>query len=152
MTDDLAALAKPFERAAEDAHRAEAGYAKQFEAELATRKRAREFAFRRLGLMRELLKSAGGDDHGAAIAAQVSCLKTELGWHDLAPLKEKTLDEFRKLAAVIHACTGLSEGKKKPPDIAKAFAAFEAWYEAETGAPFLALLDHELPEMPLVDF
>ena len=145
-------LLKPFEQAAEAAHRAEADYAKQFEAELAKRKRLREFAFRRLGLMRELLKAAQADDHEAAIAAQVECLKSELGWQALTPAKEKALEEFRKLAADIHDCTAASDDKKKKPDIAKAFAAFEAWYEKEAGAPFLALLDHEIPEMPVVDF
>ena len=151
MTDDLAALARPFEQAAEDAHRAEADYAKQFEIELAKRKRTRQFAFRRLGLMRELLKSAGAEDYDAAIAAQVECLKTELGWQDATPLKERAIEEFKTLAGVIHACTTPGEGRKKP-SIAKSFSAFEAWYEAETGSPFLALLDHEIPEMPLVDF
>lgn len=148
MTDDLA---RPFERAAEDAHRAEAEYAKQFEAELAKRKRAREFAFRRLGLMRELLRSAAVEDHEVAIAAQVECLKTELGWQAVTPAKEKMLEEFKKLAAVIHDCTVPGEGRKLP-NIPRAFASFEAWYEKETGTPFLALLDHEIPEMPLVDF
>ena len=154
MPDELATLIEPFEKAAEAAHRAEADYARQFDVELARRKRAREFAFRRLGLVRELVKAAGGDSDEAAAAAQVECLRAELGWHDLSPAKERIVAEFRKLAAAIHACAAGKDGKgKKPlPTIAAAMAEFEQWYEKETGAAFLALLDHEIPEMPLVDF
>ncbi len=154
MHDELDKLIEPFELAAEAAHRAEADYAKQFEIELARRKRAREFAFRRLGLVRELVKAACGGSDEAAIAAQVDCLRTELGWHDLTPAKEKIVAEFRKLASVIHASAAVADAKKKKarPTIAAALAEFETWYEKETGAAFLALLDHEIPEMPLVDF
>lgn len=154
MHDELDKLIKPFELAAQDAHRAEADYARQFEIELARRKRAREFAFRRLGLVRELVKAACGDSDEAAIAAQIDCLRTELGWHDLSPAKEKIVAEFKKLASVIHASTAVADAKRKKgrPTIAAALADFENWYEKETGAAFLALLDHEIPEMPLVDF
>lgn len=154
MHDKLDELIKPFELAAEEAHRAEADYARQFESELARRKRAREFAFRRLGLVRELVKAACGDSDEAAVAAQVDCLRSELGWHDLSPAKEKTVAEFKKLASVIHTSAAGKDAKSKKarPSIAVAFADFETWYEKETGAAFLALLDHEIPEMPLVDF
>jgi hypothetical protein len=154
MPDEPDKLVKPFEQAAEDAHRAEADYAKQFEAELARRKRGREFAFRRLGLVRDLVRAACAESSEAAIAAQIDCLRSEVGWHELSPAKEKIVEEFRNLASVIHAnATATDAAAKQPqPTIAKAFAAFEAWYETETGAPFLALLDHEIPEMPLVDF
>ncbi len=154
MNDDIDRLIKPFEQAAEDAHRAEAGYARQFEVELARRKRDREFAFRRLGLVRELLKAACKTDAEAAAAAQVDCLRSEIGWHDLSPAREKIIAEFTKLAAVIHnlATARQVKGKKPQPAITTAFAGFESWYAAETGSAFLALLDHEIPEMPLVDF
>ena len=154
MPDELDTLIKPFELAAEAAHRAEADHARQFEVELARRKRAREFAFRRLGLVRQLVKAAGGDGDEAAIAAQVDCLRAELGWHELSPAKEKIVAEFRKLASAIRACAAGKDAKSKKaqPSIAAALAEFETWYEKETGAAFLALLDHEIPEMPLVDF
>jgi hypothetical protein len=153
MNDERDTLLKPFERAAEDAHRAEAEYAKQFEVELARRKRAREFAFRRLGLVRELVKAARANSDEAAIAAQVDCLRSEVGWHDLSPAKEKIVEEFRKLASAIHANAVVdAKGKTPPPTIAVAFTDFETWYAKETGGAFLALFDHEIPEMPLVDF
>jgi hypothetical protein len=131
MHDELDTLIKPFALAAEAAHRAEADYARQFEIELARRKRAREFAFRRLGLVRELARAACAEGEEAAIAAQVDCLRTELGWHDLSPAKEKTIAEFGKLASVIHACAAGKDGKgkKRRPDIAAAMAEFEQWYE-----------------------
>jgi hypothetical protein len=151
MPDEADKLIAPFELAAEEAHRAESDYSRQFEIELARRKRAREFAFRRLGLVRGLVKAACGDDDQAAIAAQVDCLRSELGWHDLSPVKEKIVAEFKKLASVIHA-SAAGKGRKGHATIAAAFAEFETWYEKETGAAFLALLDHEIPEMPLVDF
>lgn len=154
MNENFDMLIRPFEQAAEDAHRAEAEYAKRFEIELARRKRDREFAFRRLGLVRQLVRTACAAGDAAAVAAQVDCLRSEFGWHDLSPAKEKIVEEFRKLASVIHATATVTDakGKKSRPTIAAAFAEFESWYAKETGGAFLALLDHEIPEMPLVDF
>lgn len=145
MTD---ALIKPFEQAAEAAHRAEGAYAKEFERELAQRRRAREFAYRRLGLIRELMTAARAETCEISVAAQCDCLRNELGWHDVSGAKDKVIAEFAKLATVIHANLAVGSGES----IAEAFTAFEAWYENETGTPFLALLDHDLPEMPVVDF
>jgi hypothetical protein len=151
MTREPGEVVQQFEAAAEMAHRAETEYAKQFEIELGKRKRAREFAFRRLNLIRELMRSAPAETQETSVAAQTGCLCRELGWHSASEATDKVLEEFRAFAGDLHAAIAEPEAKKKA-NLLESFARFEAWYEQEKGVPFLALFDNEIPEMPLVDF
>jgi hypothetical protein len=152
MSDKRAEILAQFERAAQKAHGAEQNFAKEFDAELARRRRERTFAFRRLGLMKELSAAAlAAPAAEAAISAQLDCLCREVGWHDVTPAKKAILEHFKPVTQSIRAhCADEDTGGYAVPDVA--FATFEKWYLAETGKPFLALLDHEIPEMPLVDF
>ena len=145
-------LVQPFAQAASVAHQAEAAHAKEFEAELARRKRAREFAFRRLNLMRTLAAPAAtAGSAEVAVAAVLAALRLELGWFDDSPYKARMLEAFRPVAEAMRAHLCPAEGQDCPP-LPETFAAFETWYQTETGTAFLALLDHEMPETPLVDF
>ena len=141
----------PFAAAASEAHRKETAFVKEFDAELARHRRAREFAYRRLGLVRDLAKSAYAAADGACVGRQLEVLRTELGWHDCSAHQERVIEAFRQVAEAIGArfVAGTEQGGAS---VASAFGAFEDWYEKETGRPFLALLDHEIPELPLVDF
>ena len=152
MTPTPDDLLQSFAAAAAVAHMAEAAHATEFEAELAKRKRARDFAFRRLNLMRALAEpaTAAGSEE-AAVASVLAALKLELGWFEDSPYKLRMLDAFRPVAEARRAQLCPVEGQPCPPLI-EAFTAFEIWCQKETGTPFLALLDHEIPEMPLVDF
>ena len=152
MTPTPDDLLQPFAQAASAAHMAEAAHAKEFEAELARRKRAREFAFRRLNLIRALAEPAAAAGSGeVAVAGVLAALRLELGWFDDSPYKARILEAFRPVAEAMRLNLCPAEGQPCPP-LLEAFAAFETWHQKETGTPFLALLDHEIPEMPLVDF
>lgn len=142
---------KPFQAAASAAHVAETEFAKEFDRELVRRRREREFAYRRLGLMKALAKAAGAPTDEEAIKAQRLALRGELGWHETSAIKERVLDAFTPVTKAVRSQLAPEEGKQCP-SVPDAFAAFEAWYLKDTGQPFLALLDHEIPEMPLVDF
>jgi hypothetical protein len=142
---------QPFQAAASAAHIAETEFVKEFDRELARRRREREFAYRRLGLMKALGRAACTEADEDAIKAQFATLRSELGWHETSAVKERVLDAFLPVAKAIRGQIAPEEGKECPT-VPEAFAAFEAWYLKDTGQPFLALLDHEIPEMPLVDF
>jgi hypothetical protein len=151
MSATLEDVLQPFQAAASAAHIVETEFSKEFDRELARRRREREFAFRRLGLVKALGKAACAESDEAAIAAQLSALRNELGWHETSAVKERALDAFLPVAKAIRSQFA-PEDAKVCPSVPAAFAAFEAWYLKDTGQPFLALLDHEIPEMPLVDF
>lgn len=152
MNDKRVEILAQFEAAAQKVHGAEQSFVKEFDAELARRRRERTFAYRRLGLVKELSAAAlAGPTADAAVSAQLDCLCREVGWHDVTPAKKVILENFKGVAQSIRAhCTGEDAEGCAVPELA--FTNFEKWYLAETGTPFLALLDHEIPEMPLVDF
>lgn len=150
MKDPLEDLLKPFHAAASKAHVAEANFSREFERERARRKRDREFAFRRLGLIKALAAVANVKEEKESIEAQLAVLCNELGWFDVTDAKQKALDDFVPVARAIHGSFVRKRGGTKV-SVTRAFSAFERKYEKATGKPFLALLDHEIPELPLVD-
>ena len=133
-----------FDRDAREAQTTEVAFRDEAMAEIARRERLRQFAFRRLDLARILSASAAdAEDEEAAIAAQIARLRRELEWEgEDSPLRQRSLEAFRPLALAIW----------REAEVAAAFTEFETWYEREIGAPFLALLDVEMPERPVVEF
>lgn len=146
MSATIDDVLQPFQAAASAAHVAETEFSREFDRELARRRRAREFAYRRLGLVKELAKAA----HAGTTDLIVATLRSELGWHETSATKDRILDAFKPVAEAVRSHFHAKEGEECK-SIEEAFAAFEAWYLKDTGQPFLALLDHEIPEMPLVD-
>lgn len=145
------------EAVANAAQRAEIEFRASVAAEIAKRERAREFAFRRLALARSMssaLRSAKAEDGGLGL--QLAALKRELGWNTETDGRKKVLEAWKGVAAAIaererpakdgHASATAST------DVGKAFAVFEEWYRGEFKSEFLALLDHEIPEVPVVEF
>ena len=105
----------------------------EVEVQLKEAERARAFAWRRL--------SALGDM--ARIAA-------------LEPDREVAL---RPIAEALHAgahpaADDAADGPKEAPvaDPIAAFRAFEAWYEADRGQPFLQVFERYMPPTPVVEF
>jgi len=149
------------EQAAVAAQKEEMDFRNRVGAEIERRERDRQFAFRRVGLARAMAAAAqGAKDEDEAVERQIVALRTELGWHSDRGQRGKILQAWKAVARAIWA--GLPESREAPvsaaadgapaPSVSAAVRTFEAWYSAEIGTPFLALLDHEIPEMPVVEF
>ncbi|KAB2850732.1 MAG: hypothetical protein F9K44_03940 [Hyphomicrobiaceae bacterium] len=145
------------ESIANAAQRAELEFRASVASEIAKRERAREFAFRRLALahsMSSALRAAKPDADAQAL--QLAALKRELGWNTETEPRKKILEAWKGVSEAIAARERPrreDDGGKGPPrDVGEAFAAFEEWYRAEFKSEFLALLDHEIPEAPVVEF
>lgn len=147
----LAAL----DAAAAAAQREELAFRRSIADQIAAHERRRAFAFRRADVARIVTAAiAAAPDRAQAEEAGEQALRQELGWHGWSEARGRILAAFRPVLAAIAAATLPPEEGKPPtttPDVPAAFAAFEAWYEAETGTPFLALFDVEMPELPLVE-
>ncbi len=147
----LAAL----DAAAAAAQREELAFRHSIAEQIAAHERRRAFAFRRADIARIVTTAmAAAPDRKAAEEAGENALRQELGWHGWSEARGRILAAFRPvLAAIAAARLPPAEGQPATPpaDIQAAFAAFEAWYQAETGTPFLALFDVEMPELPLVE-
>ena len=145
------------EAVANAAQRAELEFRASVAAETKKRERAREFAFRRLALARAMtaaLRSAKAEE--SALAPQLAALKRELGWNTETDGRKKVLEAWKSVAAAIAERERPAKEKGAAAtvcaDVGKALAAFEEWYRGEFKSEFLALLDHEIPEVPVVEF
>lgn len=149
------------------------------DAQIQAAERARAFAWRRLSALSDMARVAALEpDRELAVERQLEALFREIGWIEggLAELGEGArplLDWLRPIAEALHAeahpvpvdteGTIDAEGDgetPEPPMVADpplmdplaAFRAFEAWYEAERGTPFLQVFDRYMPATPVVEF
>lgn len=144
-----------FDAAAKTAQAAEIAFRNNVANEIARHERARQFAFRRLGLARDLLAAvSGAENEEAAAAAGAAALKRELDWHGETEHRARVLAAFRPVSLAVWAATqGDGEDDSAANDaVDQAFETFEAWHRDEVGTEFFALLDQELPEFPVVEF
>ncbi|MGD9883350.1 MAG: hypothetical protein AB7F22_18390 [Reyranella sp.] len=133
------------------------------EAELREAEQARAFAWRRLGALGDMARIAATEpDRELAVERQLAGLFRDIGWveNGLDELPESArplLDRLRPIAEALHA-----QAHSVPADAAEepatradplaAFRAFETWYEAERGQPFLQVFERYVPPTPLVEF
>ena len=143
------------------------------DAQFQAAERARAFAWRRLSALSDMARVAALEpDRELAVERQLEALFREIGWIEggLAELGEGArplLDWLRPIAEALHAeahpapVDAEADGEApEPPVVADpplmdpiaAFRAFEAWYEAERGTPFLQVYDRYVPPTPVVEF
>lgn len=135
------------------------------EAQIREAERARTFAWRRLSALSDMARVAALEpDRDLAVERQLEALFRDIGWIEtgLSELGEGArplLDWLRPIAEALHAGAHPAETADgeaaEPPVIADpiaAFRAFEAWYEAERGEPFLQVFDRYVPPTPVVEF
>lgn len=144
------------------------------DAQIQAAERARAFAWRRLSALSDMARVAALEpDRELAVERQLEALFREIGWIEggLAELSEGArplLDWLRPIAETLHAeahPVPADSGDANPPraldppvadpplgDPIAAFRAFEAWYEAERGEPFLQVYERYMPATPVVEF
>jgi hypothetical protein len=126
---------------------------------------ARAFAWRRLSVLSDMARIAALEpDRELAVERQLVALFRDIGWIDgsldeLGESARPLLDWLRPIAGALHAeshpVEGDGDGQAESPPVADpiaAFRAFEAWYEAERGQPFLQVFERYMPPTPLVEF
>lgn len=134
------------------------------EAQLKDAERARAFAWRRLSALGDMARVAALEpDRELAVERQLTSLFRDIGWieSDLSELGDGAkplIDWLRPIAESLHAeahpvpAEGADAEPSPVADPIAAFRAFEAWYEAERGEPFLQVFERYMPATPLVEF
>ncbi len=137
------------------------------EAQIKAAEQARAFAWRRLSALSDMARAAALEpERELAVERQLEALFREIGWIEggLAELGEGArplLDWLRPIAEALHAEAhprpAGPDGDDAPDeqplaDPIAAFRAFEAWYEAERGEPFLQVYERFMPATPVVEF
>lgn len=154
MTTALPAFIDELSRAAASAQSAEMAFRDSIAREIARHERERQFAFRRLAIARAMAgAAAGAETEEAAIAVQVATFKSELGWYGDNDHTRKVAEAWGPVAHAVWRVVGGREtaAEATGASVADAMIAFEAWYEGAYGKNYLAILDHEIPEMPVVE-
>lgn len=156
-SDFLAAL----NQTALAAQREEIAFRDNVAREIASRERARKYAFRRLSLAELMVQAARrAETEEQAIATQTAALRTEFGWHGDTEQRRRIVAAWRPIAlatweAVRPRPTEADAQATAPadrPDIVAALSTFEAWYLQEFGSNYLDLLEVEIEELPVVEF
>jgi hypothetical protein len=148
------------------AEAAERAVRAEVEAQLKEAERARAFAWRRLSALGDMARIAALEpDREIAVERQLVALFRDIGWIDggldeLGEGARPLLDWLRPIAEALHAIAfpAAAEDGEEPHEEAPvadpiaAFRAFEAWYEADRGQPFLQVFERYMPPTPLVEF
>jgi hypothetical protein len=125
---------------------AEQEHARQAAARAAELRADRAFAWRRLNLMRSVAAAVRDGEEGEAAAAGRAALFAAVGWSGATDAERAVADRFAPVVIEVRA-----GARDEPADPEAALADFEAWYAAERGAAFLALMEREIVELPLVE-
>ena len=147
------------------AEAAERAVRAEVEAQLKEAERARAFAWRRLSALGDMARIAALEpDREIAVERQLVALFRDIGWIDggldeLGDGARPLLDWLQPIAEALHAVAhpaadDAGEEPTEPPvaDPIAAFRAFEAWYEADRGQPFLQVFERYMPPTPVVEF
>ena len=159
-TDALIARLQADCTAAEAAERAVRASA---EARLREAEQTRAFAWRRLSALGDMARIAAVEsDHEVAVERQLEALFRDIGWiesslDELGPGALPLLDRLRPIAEALHADCHAGDADEPATnaasfDVLEAFRAFEAWFEADRGQPFLQVFERYVPATPLVEF
>jgi hypothetical protein len=137
----------------------------EVESQLKEAERARAFAWRRLSALGDMARIAALEpDRELAVERQLVALFRDIGWIDggldeLGEGARALLDWLRPIAEALHAAAHPAAAEagdepEEPPiaDPIAAFRAFEAWYEADRGQPFLQVFERYMPPTPVVEF
>jgi hypothetical protein len=135
------------------------------EAQLKEAEQARAFAWRRLSALGDMARIAALEpDRDLAVERQLVALFRDIGWIDgrldeLGEGARPLLDWLRPIAEALHAGAhpaaddaGGEAAEALVADPIAAFRAFEAWYEADRGQPFLQVFERYMPPTPVVEF
>jgi hypothetical protein len=125
---------------------AEREHVAQAAARAAELRTERAFAWRRVNLMRGIAAAVTDGEEAEAAAAGRAAFLAAVGWTGAGEAERAVADRFAPVAAAVRAAA-----RDEPADPAAALADFEAWYAAERGVAFFALMEREIVELPLVE-
>jgi len=157
----LTAYLDELERTAHAVSAAEERYRREAAARFRELEQERAFAFRRLNLMRTVTAAVAGiEEEAEALTAGGAAFLRELDWTGATESQRQTLERFRpvilaawRLARAGHETDGeTGNGDAADGDaLARELAAFEQWFAGVRNTPFLAVMEREIVELPLVE-
>ncbi|WP_415184825.1 hypothetical protein [Phaeovulum sp.] len=152
MTTTFKECLDQLETQARDANRAEAQHQQEAARRTAELRMAREFAWRRLNLLRSLAATVRPEaEEEPALAAGRTALLREAGLNGATQAQRDLADRFAPVTRAVWQATREDADPSTINAVLPVLADFEAWHAADRGTPFLGLMERDIPELPLVE-
>lgn len=149
----IAAYLDRLDHAARSASIEEEDYRREAMEQIKLLERQRAFAFRRLNLMRAVAASlAEAKDEAEAAACGSAAFLRELNWNGATERQREVVDKFLPVVIALWQMrddAAVTDSEVNPAGAA--LAEFEKWFSENRNAPFEALMDTEVLELPLVE-
>ena len=140
------------ETRARDASRAESEHQQEAARRTAELRTAREFAWRRLNLLRSLASALRDETaEPEALEAGRLALLREASLTTATKPQRDLADRFTPVTLAIWHATRDDADAEAAHTALEALAEFEAWHQADRGMPFLGLMERDIPNLPLVE-
>jgi hypothetical protein len=153
MIPTTASFLDSLKEAAAKAETAEAAFRREIAERIKNFEHERAFAYRRLNFMRALADAtAAAESEEIAVANALAVVRAKLDWTSDSDARTAVLSRLAPVAAAMFASLTPPEKDEPAPDIGKALADFETWYDKTHEQPFWVLFEHYMPETPRVDF
>lgn len=140
------------ETQARDASRAEMEHQQEAARRTLELRTAREFAWRRLNLLRNLVRVVRPQTEEAeAQEAGRAALLQEAGLTGATKAQRDLADRFAPVTLAIWQATREDADDDAAAAALKALTEFEAWHDEDRATPFLGLMERDIPDLPLVE-
>lgn len=151
-SDEYAAYLDDLGATAREASIAEEQFRKQAARRAEELKVEREFAFRRLNLVKAIGRAVIlSEDEEAALKSGRSVFFREVSWNGATQKQRDVADQFDTVVLAIWSAVRPEEETDEQPSVADTLAAFEDWYRESRNTAFLNLMEREIVELPLVE-
>lgn len=148
---DFNSLLDELSARASEAGVAEQQYQKEVARRVAELKEARAFAWRRVNLLRAIAAAVkDAKDAEQATAAGRKCFYREVGWNGATQNQREVCEGFEPVVLAVWTATR-EENPGDADKVEQAFDEFETWYVETRQSPFLALMERDIVELPLVE-
>ena len=148
---DFPGLLDELSARASEAGVAEQQYQKEVARRMAELKEARAFAWRRVSLLRAIAAAVSeSKDEEEARAAGRKSFYREVGWNGGTQNQREVCEGFEQVVLAVWAATR-EEDPADADEVEQAFEGFETWYAETRQTPFLALMERDIVELPLVE-
>ncbi|MBU3029442.1 hypothetical protein [Paracoccus marinaquae] len=137
---------------AEEANRNEIRHQQEAARRAAELRDIRAFAWRRLNILRAVAAAVRGEaeEEPALLAGQAAMLR-DTGLNLATQPRRDLAERFRPVTRAVWLATREEAEDAAAEAALAAFAEFEAWHLQDRETPFLALMEREIPELPLVE-
>lgn len=149
---ELANYFAELDRIAKEANVAEDEFRRNIAKRIKELEEQRAFAFRRMNLMKSVAHAVtNAKDEDEAKAKASEAFLAELDWTGGSQFQRDVVAKFMPVALALWESSKLEAKADDVAKIAGELADFEEWFAQQRETPFLAVMEKQMVELPLVE-